>query len=272
MLITTRNFAVATSLAAQHLRADTLSDEDGGRMRLKIVGLNRESSSDLEVALVIGKSLGGLPLTLNQIGGLISQWKSHLGDFLPMYRAGCNSSSGSLQALAATTRNKGVVQVLLQAGADANALLVGEYGSALVASASHENNCGVLQLLLEYQVDANAQFQVGIYGNALAAAAKIEVGKDMMQLLLESGADVDVQLSVGVLDSALAAGAYGDNMEIVQLLLISRANVNNPLQYWKFGSELSAAAYCENIEVLKLLLASGAGVNAPLQAGCCAMR
>jgi NB-ARC domain len=85
MLLTTRDFTVATSLAANYLQINVLSDEDGTEMLIKAVGLEKASSIDREHALAISKTLGGLPLALSQIGGFITQRKLRLQDFLSLY-------------------------------------------------------------------------------------------------------------------------------------------------------------------------------------------
>lgn len=89
MLVTTRDFTVATSLPAQYLQVDTLTDEDGSKMLLKATGMEQASSSDQEDALTISKTLGGLPLALTQIGAFIRQRKLRLRDFLPLYERNC---------------------------------------------------------------------------------------------------------------------------------------------------------------------------------------
>ncbi|KAI0973577.1 P-loop containing nucleoside triphosphate hydrolase protein [Xylaria arbuscula] len=65
VLLTTRNFTVATTLAAQHIQVEILSDSDGSELLLKAVGLDHATASD--------------------VGGFIAQRKLSLHGFLPLY-------------------------------------------------------------------------------------------------------------------------------------------------------------------------------------------
>ncbi|KAI0531916.1 P-loop containing nucleoside triphosphate hydrolase protein [Xylaria digitata] len=87
VLLTTRSFAVATTLAAQYIQVDTFSDNDGSELLLKAVGIDHATTSETEHALSISKVFGGLPLALTQIGGFIAQRKLSLHSFLPLYEA-----------------------------------------------------------------------------------------------------------------------------------------------------------------------------------------
>jgi ankyrin repeat protein len=107
--------------------------------------------------------------------------------------------------------------------------LVGDYGSAL-AAAAYRGKKGVIELLLESGADVNALLQVGDYGSALAAAAYR--GKNrVIELLLESGADVNALLQAGDYGSALGAAMAGDtdNEEVVQFLIKSGARHSGEL-------------------------------------------
>ena len=96
--------------------------------------------------------------------------------------------------------DRGVVELLLERGADVNAQ-GGHYGNALQA-ASFNGHRGVVELLLERGADVNAQG--GDYGNALQAASS-NGDRGVVELLLERGADVK------------AASIYGD-LGVVELL------------------------------------------------------
>ncbi|KPM44898.1 hypothetical protein AK830_g1657 [Neonectria ditissima] len=85
VLVTTRDFTVATSLVAKHVSVDALGDEDGSKMLLKALDLDHVSPDDEQHALAISKTFGGLPLALTQIGGFIKQRKMALREFLPLY-------------------------------------------------------------------------------------------------------------------------------------------------------------------------------------------
>ncbi|KAF4459095.1 tetratricopeptide repeat-containing [Fusarium albosuccineum] len=84
--------ALKTAWAGHHPRlmtkrvvVDALGDEDGSKMLLKALDLDRPSPDDEEHALAISKTFGGLPLALTQIGGFIKQRKMSLKEFLPLY-------------------------------------------------------------------------------------------------------------------------------------------------------------------------------------------
>ncbi|CAM1507781.1 Fc.00g046290.m01.CDS01 [Cosmosporella sp. VM-42] len=85
VLLTTRDFTVATSLMTKHVLVDALGNEDGSKMLLKALELDHTSPDDEQHAFAISKTFGGLPLALTQIGGFIKQRKMSLKEFLPLY-------------------------------------------------------------------------------------------------------------------------------------------------------------------------------------------
>ncbi|KJZ74929.1 hypothetical protein HIM_05660 [Hirsutella minnesotensis 3608] len=85
VLLTTRDFTVATSLATKHVLVDALGDENGSRMLLKALDLEYPSPDDEQHAFAISKTFGGLPLALAQVGGFIKQRKMSLKEFMPLY-------------------------------------------------------------------------------------------------------------------------------------------------------------------------------------------
>ena len=85
VLITTRDFTVATTLASQHVQVTALAEDEGSKMLLKIIGSENTSPSEIQDAIAISRAFGGLPLALTQIGGFITQRKLSLRDFLPLY-------------------------------------------------------------------------------------------------------------------------------------------------------------------------------------------
>ncbi|KAJ9144548.1 Tetratricopeptide repeat-containing [Pleurostoma richardsiae] len=85
VLLTTRDFTVATSLTAQYLQIEALGNDEGSKMLLKAVDLEDASEEDAKHAVVISETFGGLPLALTQIGGFITQRKLSVQDFLPLY-------------------------------------------------------------------------------------------------------------------------------------------------------------------------------------------
>ncbi|KAJ1323080.1 ankyrin repeat domain-containing protein 50 [Microdochium nivale] len=161
----------------------------------------------------------------------------------------------ALQA-ASHTGDKDIVQLLLDAGADVNAQ-GGEFGNALQA-ASYTGDKDIVQLLLDVGADVNTQG--GEYGNALQAACLSKENEQMVQLLLDVGADVNAQ--GGKYGNALQATCLNKrNEQMVQLLLDAGVDVNT--QGGEYGNALQAAClFKENEQMVQLLLDVGADVNA----------
>ncbi|KAJ7075242.1 hypothetical protein B0H15DRAFT_917036 [Mycena belliarum] len=156
-------------------------------------------------------------------------------------------------------RSKEGVQLLLDYGANINAL-GGYYGSALQAACSVErNNNEVVKLLLDNGANVNALG--GYFGCALQAACSRSNDSDtqIIQLLLDHGADINVL--GGYHGSALQAACNNSNIQVVQLLLDYGANINT--QGGIFGSALHGAVFGGKLDIAQLLLQHGADVNAP---------
>ncbi|RYP89134.1 hypothetical protein DL769_000182 [Monosporascus sp. CRB-8-3] len=85
VLLTTRDFTVATALVTKYVLVNALGDEDGSKMLLKALDLDRTSPDDEQHAFAISKTFCGLPLALTQVGGFIKQRKMSLKEFLPLY-------------------------------------------------------------------------------------------------------------------------------------------------------------------------------------------
>ncbi|KAI0007592.1 hypothetical protein F4779DRAFT_642943 [Xylariaceae sp. FL0662B] len=85
ILLTTRDFDVASNPAAHGLQLEPFGECEGCNMLLKQIGLDPALPSNQEHAIAITKALGGLPLALSQIGGFIAQRRLQLKDFLMLY-------------------------------------------------------------------------------------------------------------------------------------------------------------------------------------------
>ncbi|KAH6631370.1 P-loop containing nucleoside triphosphate hydrolase protein [Chaetomium tenue] len=86
VLITTRDFTVATTIPSQHVQVTALAEDEGSKMLLKVIGSENALPSDIQDAIAISRAFSGLPLALTQIGGFITQRKLSLRDFLPLYK------------------------------------------------------------------------------------------------------------------------------------------------------------------------------------------
>lgn len=95
------------------------------------------------------------------------------------------------------------------------------YGTALTAAA-YDGSDGIVQILLENGADVNKQG--GDYGNALQAAA-FNGNLDIVQKLLDHGAHVNTD-SIGIYGSALQAACYSGYSDVVEHLLARGADVN----------------------------------------------
>lgn len=154
---------------------------------------------------------------------------------------------------AAKAGHKDVVRLLLQMGADVNALAFS--GISTLQVASMHGHLSIVELLLQNNADVNFSNQA--YGDALYVAS----GRGhlpIVELLLRNGSDVNAQ--AGVYSNALQAASWGGHLPIVELLLQNGAKVN--AQGGKYGSALQAAAWGGHLPLVELLLRKGANVNA----------
>jgi ankyrin repeat protein len=118
---------------------------------------------------------------------------------------------GTALYTAALRGHEKVVQMLLDARADVNAL-GGGYSTALYTAAlrGHEK---VVQKLLDAGADVNARG--GQYGTALQAAS-VNDHEKVVQMLLDARADVNAQR--GMCGSALQAASVEGHEKVVQML------------------------------------------------------
>jgi ankyrin repeat protein len=145
-----------------------------------------------------------------------------------------------------------IVMMLLNAGADIEAL-GGEYGSALYAASAsgHEQ---IVKLLLIAGADVNAFG--GYYGSPLRAAS--EGGHEqVIRLLLDAGADMNAPDEYH--GSALQGASEGGYEQVVKILLDAGADIE--AQGGEYSSALQAASYGGHDQMVKLLLDAGANVN-----------
>jgi ankyrin repeat protein len=161
-----------------------------------------------------------------------------------------------------STRNQvlAIVQTLLDAGAEVNQNLSGEYGNALHAAAER-GNIEVVQILVDVGADVNAYG--GKWGSALQAASGMG-HKEIVLLLLQAGADVNQQGGEG--GNAIQAAANHVQQDIVQILMDAGARINwnhtSHQEYYKFrGLHEAADSEWERADMIQLLLDVGANIN-----------
>lgn len=85
MVLTTRDFNAAHALATSSWHVQPFDVTTGSLLLLDLVGLDPNVDTNRLKAEEIARTLGGLPLALNQIGGFIAQRKMPIQDFLPLY-------------------------------------------------------------------------------------------------------------------------------------------------------------------------------------------
>ncbi|KAH8791815.1 hypothetical protein DL96DRAFT_1726818 [Flagelloscypha sp. PMI_526] len=161
------------------------------------------------------------------------------------------------EALQAASRagNLGVVQFLVEMGADVNAV-GGKYEIPLQAAVLN-GRLDVLQFLVEKGANVNAVGRE--YGAALHIAA--QTGRlDVVQSLVEKGANVNAV--EGRYGTALQAAALTGRLDVVQFLVEKGANVN--AAGGEYGTALHVAATVKvgNLKVVHFLVEKGADVNA----------
>ena len=157
-------------------------------------------------------------------------------------------------ALTAAVRRENPQMVLLLLGREANINVVGgECGTAL-ATAAFCSKTGIVSQLLTRGADINVV--AGIYGTALAAAS-LGGSVDIVSLILDGGANINVV--GGKYGTALATAAFRGSAEIVTLLLEWEANIN--MVGGEYGTALATAAFGERTNIVSLLLDWGADIN-----------
>lgn len=147
------------------------------------------------------------------------------------------------------------VKLSVSAGADINKK--DEYGYTPLYYAIRKGECDIVQKLLEAGAEVNAVCgkEKEIYPLGLAVHVN---NVEMVKLLLKHGADVNFG-GDGNFVPLIGAATLG-HLEIAKLLIASGANVN--ARNWHGMRPLHAAARGENVEMVKFLLQQGGDVSA----------
>ncbi|KAK4060549.1 uncharacterized protein Triagg1_10674 [Trichoderma aggressivum f. europaeum] len=192
--------------------------------------------------------------------------KAEGGEFGNALQASCNL--GDLDT----------VSLLLDHGADVNAVAGEEYETALRAACSSMRWKGsedIVRLLLERGADVNAEG--GKFGTALrtiCAKSPSSSQIEMVRLLLDHGANINAVTGEEhgtALQIACASPPWQGGEEIVRLLLERGADVN--AEDGRFGTALqvACAAHCEHksqVSIIRLLLEHGASATAVQSSEC----
>ena len=194
--------------------------------------------------------------------------------------------------MAASVNDIGIVETLLDAGADVNAPVGSRYQTARTAAAesgynkhhltsaiqfaSINSNVELVQILIDFEADVNGYMPTkeditsefgdkiinsnDVYWQTPLQIAVTKSNIILVRLLLLSGADANAQ-QYG--DAPLQIAAGKDNIALVRLLLWNGAHVNAAAGKDRGRTALQAAAYIGNSELVGILLHGGADVNAP---------
>ena len=84
-MITSRDFNAASMVASDGLNLQPFSEASAAGILLQLLNIERPDDLQQTEARKIAKTLGGLPLALDQIAGFITQRKLRIQDFLPLY-------------------------------------------------------------------------------------------------------------------------------------------------------------------------------------------
>lgn len=158
------------------------------------------------------------------------------------------------------TRIPSLVQVLLEGGADVNA--VDKNGETALMGEMHHRRAGVIKLLLDAGANVNAKNKegdtaLGIYWRQKYWNAE---DADVLKLLLDAGADLST-LSYESGETALmqAISDYKP-VEVIQVMVKSGVNIDAK-EKWYGKTALMMAAAKGRASVVKILLDAGAKVN-----------
>jgi ankyrin repeat protein len=177
-----------------------------------------------------------------------------------------------------------LVEILLKAGADANAPFVLEraarpinnlelltvlleegadiqtYGGKALEQAASEHNLEAVQFLLASGADVNAPIRSKGYGTPLQAATN---NTQLVRVLIKAGAAINACTAHYTGRTALQTAAYHGNIGSVIELLSAGADINAPGRHRDGFTALQVAAKWQHTEVVQSLLDAGADVNAP---------
>lgn len=165
--------------------------------------------------------------------------------------------------LVAGIGNVGVVQNLLDAGAEINAAPAHSLGRTALQAAAGAGHKQIVSLLLKAQANVNAPPAENYGRTALQAAA--EGGhRTVVQLLVAAGADVNAPPAGNGGRTALQAAAEGGHNPVVEVLLNAKVDVDSGPAKISGRTAMEAAVKGGHIQVVELLLAAGADINSPV--------
>ncbi len=170
---------------------------------------------------------------------------------------------------------KELVQLLLEAGANANAesFFSGSYveGFTPLMEAAKNNYKETAELLIQYGADINAKCSGHHAGQNVLMIAAEHNSKEVAELLIQHGADVNVKTewcSYSACTALMFAAWYGTT-ETAELLIKYGADINAARNDGR--TALMFAALQNKVESVKLLLEHGADTTITDKNGCTAL-
>lgn len=170
---------------------------------------------------------------------------------------------------AAHRLNKEAIQLLLEHGADVNALSP-DGSTALQCALSpertlryedfkFESQVEIVQLLLDNEANVNAPASPNFGRTALQEAASYDYASPyLVDLLLQHEADVNAEPAICGGITAIQGAAISGNLRIARMLLDHGANINAPAAPEEGRTAIEGAAEHGRLEMVRLLLRSGA--------------
>ena len=147
-----------------------------------------------------------------------------------------------------------IATLLINKGADVNAMDEHTYTKTPLHWAAMKGHTAVAELLIARGADVNAH---GTYGHTPMQYAAGRGHLDVVELLLSKGADVEAANHWNV--TPLFAAASGGHLDVVELLLSKGADIEARKR--NRATPLHEAASANSLEVAKLLLDRGAYVD-----------
>ncbi|KGQ07356.1 Ankyrin repeat domain-containing protein 17 [Beauveria bassiana D1-5] len=156
----------------------------------------------------------------------IASWKGHINIMKQLLNAGADPNKGAPSCspiyFATKTGNEAAVQLLLDRGADINALTQSDNSCAIHCAVDNANLTMVRFLV---QNGANVNVQGSFYGSCLQSASA-KGHHEMVEYLVQKGADVNIQ--GGFYGDALQAAARRGYHSVVNYLPLSAARLVGP--------------------------------------------
>lgn len=162
-------------------------------------------------------------------------------------------------ALAAKIESAGLLEILVDAGANAN--VSQQSGNPLFLAIRSGNIQGAKYLIQEAKVDANLPISDSSFCAYLQVAATENNNFEIVKCLVEAGAEVN-SLECGDMGLPLAAAVYGSsngsNIDILKYLIEAGADIYKSND----GKHLvRLAVSAQDIEVVKFLVEAGAELH-----------